>query len=317
MYALCSLVYLVLCIPSSSLAVGWGYDLPELSHGGLFKGQFNPLPGEGIKQLIYRLGETTNQIESALDNYNELAQIERAESHCPIILYASDFDSTGTIIDEPGYYVLCDDIEYSGSGDAITVRASHVTIDLNLHSITNSGSGQTGILIDSTSTTRQNISIKNGTLSNFALYGIHVNSTSSPSAHDLLLKNLVLVLDEQAGIFFNGTSSNKISNCIVANCIAVKCIDGLYLNHCEDIDIHSSKFNNNSNNGALLQGLNSKCRFLHCHFNDNQTNGIENLSTGESLEWHQCSFNNNGRGVFFGSSTTTGFIFNKCHAHKT
>ena len=92
--------------------------------------------------------------------YNKLKQLERKIKECysPTYLYQSDFDKGTYIIDEPGYYILKEDIIFNPNSDhdwmprpdqeeykdhafvlgffaAICVKAKNVYINLNHHSI--------------------------------------------------------------------------------------------------------------------------------------------------------------------------------------
>ncbi|TET05747.1 hypothetical protein E3J79_04385, partial [Candidatus Dependentiae bacterium] len=85
-------------------AADWSADLPTHTRPNMYRGLFTPLAGEGIKQLILRLGDTANQIETKIPNLpdlSELIEIQAAEAHCSTILYASDFGTSGTVIDQP------------------------------------------------------------------------------------------------------------------------------------------------------------------------------------------------------------------------
>ena len=91
-----------------------------------------------------------------------IIDVERAQSHCPIILTVDDFGTTGTVIATPGYYMMCDDIEFtSGSVTAISIESSFVTIDMNTKSIFGTGL-DIGITVTNT---LHDIEIKKGKLS--------------------------------------------------------------------------------------------------------------------------------------------------------
>src|SRR5262245_57018630 len=68
----------------------------------------------------------------------------------------------------PGIYCLIADLEYpSASGDAITIEANNVVIDLNGHKIGNLAAGLGTTAVGISAARRQNITIKNGTLRGF------------------------------------------------------------------------------------------------------------------------------------------------------
>lgn len=68
-------------------------------------------------------------------------------------------------ISSPGLYYLGGNLSYNGSGNAITVNADNVTLDLMGFSLTFNGSGGTpnGIFLHG----RNNVEIRNGTVSGF------------------------------------------------------------------------------------------------------------------------------------------------------
>ena len=70
-------------------------------------------------------------------------------------------------IKTPGFYYLTGNLTYPGTGNGITVLADDVTIDLMGFRIQGPGSNGSnrGIFINCTSSTRQNVEVRNGTLS--------------------------------------------------------------------------------------------------------------------------------------------------------
>jgi len=301
------------------------YDFSYLLHGPIYRGEYTPTAGEGIKQLLNRLGETANQIETKalnLPDISELLELEYVQLHCATILYASDFETTGTIIDAPGYYILCDDIEYAGTGDAIMVRSSHVTIDLNTHAIYATGSASKGIYIDSTTTALHNIVVKNGTIANFSSNGLKVQSSVSPGFSNLQLDSVKFENNSQYNILLNGDSGSEISNCRVSNCTTTGAsLSGMYMNYCQDFVVVYSNFNNNSQDGVETSGLATKCYFECCVFNDNGLRGVDIKSDSQTCAWIDCMFNNNDRrGIELNGNsgrTHSGFIFRNCIANNS
>jgi hypothetical protein len=85
---------------------------------------------------------------------------------------ADDFYGVGTkittlpyTISQPGFYYLSGNLTYSGSGNAITVSADDVTLDLMGFSLTNSGAP--GITKGINMYGRTNVEIRNGTVGGF------------------------------------------------------------------------------------------------------------------------------------------------------
>lgn len=82
-------------------------------------------------------------------------------------------------ISNPGSYYLGSNLSYSG-GDGITITSDHVTLDLMGFTLTGPGSDNYGISM----TGRQNVEIRNGTLSGWQ-YGIR-EGYSSGSGHRII-----------------------------------------------------------------------------------------------------------------------------------
>ncbi len=296
------------------------YNASQPLRETIYRGEYTPTAGEGITQLLNRLGETANQIETKVQNLpdiSELLELEYVQLHCATMLYARDFETTGTIIDAPGYYILCDDIDFSAAGNAITVRSGHVTIDLNRHTIYATGSASNGIYIDSSTTALHNIVVKNGTIAKFATSGLQINSSSAPGFSNMQLDSVKFENNGQYDIFLNGSSSNTISNCRISNCSSIGSTVGIYLNWAQDCTVVYSNFTNNSNAGAQTIGSVTKCYFDRCTFNDNGSYGFSILSDSRTCIWNDCIFNNNPAGIEFNSSYShTVFMLKNCIANN-
>ena len=79
-------------------------------------------------------------------------------------------------ITQPGIYVLQQDIIYNGSGAAITINASNVTLDLNGYQIIGPGTPR-NTAIGVYARNRDQITIRNGTVRGF-MYGIYISDDS-------------------------------------------------------------------------------------------------------------------------------------------
>jgi hypothetical protein len=86
-------------------------------------------------------------------------------------------------ITTPTLYYLGGNLTFSGSGNAITVNADNVTLDLMGCSLTYTGSGghPNGIYMSG----RNNVEIRNGTISGFC-YGIHEASDDNGANHRVI-----------------------------------------------------------------------------------------------------------------------------------
>jgi len=298
------------------------YDLYGGEHLEITRTPFNPLPGEGIKQLINRLGVTYNEIETKIDLipgiFDDYLEIELLEAHCPIILFSSDFGPTGTIIDEPGYYIFCDDIEWDAedSSSLITTVTSHVTIDLNYHTIlqTSTAIGTTGITIDPDV---HDVTIKQGTIADFDQYGIYVDSTSGFGCYHLRIDQVRIENTEDHGIYLQGNIDSEIHDCWVSNCSVTRAgNNSLELEYCRDIYFTDCDFNNNDAYGARADEC-TKLYFLNCHFNDNEAIGA-NIEDSDTCLFDNCTFNNNSSeiadvyGIFYDEGK--GVVIKNCCA---
>jgi len=284
-------------------------DLATTPLSDIYRTPFNPLPGEGIKQLIKRLGTTANEIEYIIDDILNIVNIETAQMHCPVYLKAADFGTTGTVLDQPGYYMICEDIAWEGtdSSSFITVATDHVTIDLNYHSVIQTGTGidVNGITINSG---KHDISIKNGTLAHFVDYILHVASGCyNIGCYDLRLED-----SGNSTIYLNGTSGFPVSNCIINNCMVTESNqDGLVLEYCQDVAVINSYLTNCLVNGAVTSGDNKKCIFINSHFDDNGDGGFTGIGDShESFVFEQCTFNSNQLGL--GIIAASGSIIRNC-----
>jgi hypothetical protein len=86
-------------------------------------------------------------------------------------------------ISNPGFYYLTGNLTYSGTpGNAITVNASHVTIDLMGFSLTNAGDlNAFGIYMSG----KTNVEVRNGTVRSFAM-GIREDSNVNGGNHRVI-----------------------------------------------------------------------------------------------------------------------------------
>jgi len=249
-----------------------------------------------------------------------ITQILQAKAHCPIILRADDFGSSGIIIDQPGYYKLCDNVEFaSGSVTAISVQSPYVIIDMNTKAIYGAGLSIGIDIADSI----HDVVIKGGTISEFSLYGIYVDENCYKVFLDSINLNDASCT---SAIVFNGTSGNPVHECAISYCKINEIMADVVIDvdYCSDIEIIGSSFNKNvgSTNLRLVDVDSSeKCRFLKCHFNDNAADGLGELNcieaaTVSSFVFEHCTFNNNAmadgelRGIYLNGSN--GSLIKEC-----
>ncbi len=108
--------------------------------------------------------------------------------------------ASGATISAAGYYLLSGAATTAGSGAAITISASNVTLDLDANSI---AFGSAGTIAISISNSVKNVTIKNGTISGaFTTGGILIGNTTS----NILLENIKIDGPDGYGVYALGTT---------------------------------------------------------------------------------------------------------------
>ncbi len=117
-----------------------------------------------------------------------------------------------TTISEPGSYILTQDFSET-SGNSITIAASDVTLDLNGHTITHSGSSPSDVNVFlSTGSTR--LSIRNGRL----LGGRHgILTEPGTSEVEITIEGIEVANASGIGILIHGARLIEIDSSIVRN----------------------------------------------------------------------------------------------------
>lgn len=118
-------------------------------------------------------------------------------------IYNSDLGISGYVITQPGRYYLAENINYSGSSNAITISSNDVFLDLDEYVLTNSTTNS-AILINS----NNNIQVANGSIVSQAL--------------------AIQVSDGATNIIFNGLNIQALGNAVmlgvIQNVIIADCI---------------------------------------------------------------------------------------------
>lgn len=125
------------------------------------------------------------------------------------------------VINKSGYYCLVKDYKYTDNKNAITINASHVTLDLKQHKIELMPHNPSNKLYGVYSLNSHHIIIKNGKIRGF-MYGVYLadqkgsNTGWNSSSGNYLIENLVLQNNFFRGIRVEGTNqilkNNKIFN---------------------------------------------------------------------------------------------------------
>lgn len=116
------------------------------------------------------------------------------------------------VVTSSGNYQLQSNLTYAGQRNAIEVEAPNVLINLNGFSITNTGNGVYGVLIQK----RENLTVRNGTISGFQT-GVVLAGSQSRAVNLQLVKNVfgVQVLASNSTVqdcFIIGTGTQQTGN---------------------------------------------------------------------------------------------------------
>jgi len=161
-------------------------------------------------------------------------------------------------INNPGFYYLGGNLSYNGSGNAITVSADNVTIDLMGFSLANNlGAGITkGICING----RANVEVRNGTVRGFST-GVYDTSGNRHRAINVRANR------NDCGILFygdnhlikgcNGSNNREIgivvNSGIIADCVASNNATGIKMVAAGNV-LGNTAINNSANNFYLGDG---------------------------------------------------------------
>ncbi len=202
------------------LVLGLFFSFPNL--GAMCPQTVGPtIPGEGLWNVLTRVGAATNVIES------QLCALSMISSHleCSFVFNQTDIGSGGIFtISVPGTYCLSEDVTFTFD-TAITVSASNVTIDLQGHSIDGGSNFVTAAigLTPSVGSSLHSITIQNGTIQNLESvnipYGIVQTSTTSCLAN-IVIRDMEFSNIESYGVgyaFFAQAQGILVENCSTLN----------------------------------------------------------------------------------------------------
>ncbi|MEJ2422412.1 MAG: NosD domain-containing protein [Acidobacteriota bacterium] len=193
-------------------------------------------------------------------------------------------DAPGTVISAPGSYYLVADLDAGGTGgDAIDVEASHVTIDLNGHTIT-ADSGADGVSTALASGPVENVRITGGringglrgtyltgvtacrvdhvTFTGQAYYPIGVIAPTGATAMAQIDHNIILASGANSGISGSGIQGGLMTDNVVKGTARA-----IFLNNCYEIQIARNNCSQNTSNGIALVNCD------HCTLRGNTCEG--------------------------------------------
>ena len=148
--------------------------------------------------------------------------------------FAINIGSVPYTIKKSGTYTLDRNLSYSGTGNAITVKASNVVLDLNGYTLTGT---DTTIAIFGGSV--KNVTVQNGTITGFSV-GVEFGSGSQE-----LLQNLTVSNASAAGVELINSTSGTIQNCFIPGNSSPG-PDGVYLGGCQGIVVKNNQISNQS-----------------------------------------------------------------------
>ncbi len=179
------------------------------------------IPGEGLWNVLTRVGAATNVIESQLCALN----MESTTLACTFVFGQSDIGNGGIYtISVPGTYCLSEDVTFT-FGPAITINASNVTLDLEGHYI-DGGSNPVDSAIQLATGVGSNLSniiIQNGIIQN--LRGLLPSCIGQGGTNSSLANIVIRDMDFYnvlatggVGSAYNATSQSiLIENCAIFN----------------------------------------------------------------------------------------------------
>jgi len=209
-------------------------------------------------------------------------ELQGSEARTPVDVLDSNNDGSLTI-SEPGHYFLRDTLVMTASnGDAIIIDSDNVTLDLNGYAIMpGPQASDDGIVIFGL---HNNITIKNGIISDFGGSGINALNANQSTFQNLIIKD-------------NGGDGLVTDlNCLITNCSATGSgIDGLESDDGSIIQNCTASFN--GDNGIQTS---EGCIVINCTSFNNETDGID-VASGSRVEG--CTVYGN---VFFGVDLALG-----------
>jgi hypothetical protein len=136
----------------------------------------------------------------------------RADSAAPVET-ATAISKVPYVITKAGTYIVKKNLAYSGTGNAITIQASDVTLDLGGHVLTSTApqtdfNANRGISAGGA----QDITVRNGVVRNF---GVAVGLELANTKGRALVEDLVTENSGGNGIYINNGSSAVVRNCQV------------------------------------------------------------------------------------------------------
>lgn len=208
------------------------------------------------------------------------------------VIRPKDINPNGYSINKPGIYHVDQNAAFNPSGPglaAITINSDGVVLDLCKRTLSggNAASKTVGILVNA----KNNVLIKNGTVSGFSLFGVRI----LPGSSFVTVKNFnafnngvndPVNLTVSGGIVAAGDGSHFTHDIVLNNVDASgNFLAGFIVSGVVNTDVSNSKFNNNKT-ATTLFGINT-WGVLATAF------GIDSVFPCENLNVTNCEMNNN------------------------
>ena len=201
-----------------------------------------------------------------------------------------------------GSYYVTGDLTGSSGNAGITINTDNVTIDLNGFTLIGVPFSFAGI----SGASRKNITIRNGTLRNWATTGVGLTTCTNVRLTDLRsISNggsgfsvgdgsevvKCLAADNATGVGFS-----IASRCLVSSCIASTNADGGFKMNSNNL-VHENTATNNSNHGFEVTGTGNRIESNHAINNDDSSNsafGFKVSGTSNLIVRNSAAANNGG-----------------------
>jgi len=180
--------------------------------------------------------------------WTQLNQILQNQGCVATIITAAQVGTTGYTINQPGTYILADNILFApaiAGSSAITINASNVTLDLGCYGITqiNATADVNGIEVNAQS----NVNILNGSISSMTGDGIFVAAGSSN-----ISVLTVSILTSQRGVVIDGTSGSPTTDYDITGLELLGNTTAITLNFANNGDISDCLVRNSASAGLEL-----------------------------------------------------------------
>ncbi|MEX0849379.1 MAG: right-handed parallel beta-helix repeat-containing protein [Candidatus Dependentiae bacterium] len=241
---------------------------------------------------------------------------------------AADIGTAGFTIGSSGKYILTENINFSplSAATAITIAADDVTLDLCGNTLSQANSDTVAGVKAINMNNQENVTIKNGTISDWSAQGVDLLSSSEIILQNISINQCGRGASTQAG--FNCTSctdiyslnvnysqnydeaimihaSNDIilnDNTLYTNNESAAAAAALHIDNSEVVYIINAEIVSTTNGRAITASNSRAVTVENCKIIQNELGGVQFVDTGTSTIWYSMILSNTSDLV----STTTG-----------